>query len=438
MVTPAPRLVLLAAALAPAALLLAVLAPAAWAAVPALLLLLALLALLDWLMAAKPAALSLSATAPEVVGIGQTCDVQVALMFAGRRAPASADVAIGASPLLERQWAIPARMAMDGVQGKLKLPHRTVRRGTADLGRLWCRWRGPLGLVRIMAARDAGLRLAIVPDIRPLRIHGARLMAETRAAGLLARRQAGPGTDFEALAEFRPGMDRRHIDWKHSARHRTLLAKEFQAETNNNLMLAVDCGRSMADPIGGLPRLDHAIAAALLTARIALAQGDRVGLAAFDSQPRLNVPPIAGGQAWPTLQQAAARIDYATRETNFTLGLSAIATRLSGRAHLVLFTEFADATGARLMLDAVAPLVRRYLVIFVVLRQAELEGIAGTPPASAEDVTRAATAGALLRSRQLVIAELQQRGVHVLEASYDDAGPALVRLWTRLARGQPA
>ena len=34
-----------------------------------------------------------------------------------------------------------------------------------------------------------------------------------------------PHVEFEALAEYEPGMDRRRIDWKSSARHARLFAK---------------------------------------------------------------------------------------------------------------------------------------------------------------------------------------------------------------------
>ena len=50
---------------------------------------------------------------------------------------------------------------------------------------------------------------------------------------------------------------------------------------------------------------------------------------------------------------------------------------------------------------------------------------------TADDVTRAVTAGGLLRERQVVIARLRQLGVHVLEADHRRLGPALVQpIWT--------
>lgn len=54
-------------------------------------------------------------------------------------------------------------------------------------------------------------------------------------------------------------MDRRTVDWKQSARHQTLLAKEFRTERNHQIVMALDCGRVMSEPIDGAPRIDRAI-----------------------------------------------------------------------------------------------------------------------------------------------------------------------------------
>lgn len=69
-------------------------------------------------------------------------------------------------------------------------------------------------------------------------------------------------------------MDTRFIDWKHSARHRRLLSREFRQERNHRIMLGFDTGRLMLESVDGLPRLDHAIRAGLLLAWVSLGAGD--------------------------------------------------------------------------------------------------------------------------------------------------------------------
>src|SRR3546814_12702162 len=79
-------------------------------------------------------------------------------------------------------------------------------------------------------------------------------------------------------------MDRRAIDWTASARHLKLFAREYRVERDNRVVLAIDGGRTMAEPVGGLPRVERAVSAALLLAYAGLKPGDRNSL--FRSEER--------------------------------------------------------------------------------------------------------------------------------------------------------
>ena len=79
-------------------------------------------------------------------------------------------------------------------------------------------------------------------------------------------------------------------------------------------------------------------------------------------------------------------------------------------------------------------LVETHLVIVVVLRDEELEAIADANPLTADDVTRAVTAAALLKDRRVAIGRLQHLGVHVVEAEYDRVGERLVQSYLDLKK----
>ena len=134
------------------------------------------------------------------------------------------------------------------------------------------------------------------------------------------------------------------------------------------------------------------------------------------------------------LQRVAAGIDYSDRETNYTLALATLASGLNRRSLIVIFTDFADTISAELMLSAVGTLLSRHLVLFILLRDEELETLVETEPVEPEDVTRAVTAAAMLRQRLLVVTRLRRLGVHVVEAKHDQAGPALVNAYVDLKR----
>jgi uncharacterized protein (DUF58 family) len=424
LIYPSRRSVLIAAALAPLALMVGVLAPAWWTVGLAAVALLVTLLAVDALLGPARSGASVVCEGPGAVSVGADFAVGTHVRFEGT-APARLEVSLGGSDIVAVRH-FKQQIAMQGTAGGTDFEFTALRRGEAQIGPVWIRWLGPLGLVWKQKQLALDQAVAITPDIRPVRDMSTQMMHRDTSYGLVAQRQIGDGAEFEALADFRQGMDRRWIDWKQSARHTTLLAKEFRTERNNTIMMAVDCGRAMCEPLAGVPKVDRAVSAALLTAFVALKDGDRVGFFGFDSHPRVASNAVAGPRSFALLQRVAARIDYSAFETNYTLGLATLAEQLHRRALIIIFTDFADTTSAELMLHAVGSLLARHLVLFVVLRDEELEQMIEIDPQTPADVSRAVTAAALLRERQLVIARLRRLGVQILEAGHGDAAPALV------------
>jgi len=418
----------------PVCLLVAVLLPRLWFAGLAWPLAILVLTLVDALIGASPRRATLDVIMPKTAPVGGDADATIGVKIASGAVPRWCEVALEGDPLLTmsdegRLW-----LELAGGEGESMLPIIAIRRGTARVERVWLRWTGPLGLVWKQTQRTANLRTLILPDVRPVRESGARIFERYALQGLLSQIDRGDGADFDALVEFRSGMDRRAIDWKQSARHLKLHAKEYRSERNSQIVFAVDCGRQMSEPVAGLPRVDRAVSAMLLAAWIVLKLGDRVALHAFDSRPRIASGLISGTAAFPELQGLAADIDYGSDETNYTFALTNLATALKRRSMIVLFTEFTDLTSAEFMVRAAARLVETHLLLVVVFRDDELEGLVDAEPQSADDVTRAVTAAALLRDRQLVLLRLRHLGAHVIESPYGQVAERLVAAYVDLKR----
>ncbi|MEZ4467901.1 MAG: DUF58 domain-containing protein [bacterium] len=252
--------------------------------------------------------------------------------------------------------------------------------------------------------------------------------------GLKAERFVGEGSEFDSLTEYREGLDHRAIDWKASARHRKLLVRKFRAERNHQVVLAFDTGHLMGEPAGGIPKLDTAINAGLLLALYSLRAGDRVGLFAFDEQVQAYVEPTGGVQAIHLLQQRASTLTYSRHETNFTLGLTHLASRLRRRSLVVVLTDFVDTVTAELMLENLGRLARRHVVIFVSLRDPEMQQIIGTEPRGLLDVHRAVVAWDLVRERETVVRRLQRKGVFCVDAAPERVGVGLLNRYLDIKR----
>ena len=430
---PTARAVAATALGAPLAALMATFAPKLWLLGPLWLMLCVAAGLIDVALAARPRSAGLSLTTPESLAVSVPGEALAQVAFAPGPTPRSVEFALEPDPRLA---VAPPRLSAPTAEriARARFALQPVRRGQADLAKLWARWTGPLGLVWLRVAEPVERTLPITLNVQAVKDEAQRLFSREDLAGPREQLDLGVGAEFHALRTFLPGMDRRAIDWKQSARHSTLLAKEFRAERNHHVILAVDSGRLMCEPVAGAPRVDHALNAALLLAFVSLKGGDRVGLFGFDARPNVTSGVLAGASAFAHIQHLAASIDYSDAETNYTLGLTALAARLKRRSLVVVFTDFADSTSAELMLENVGRLLTQHLVLFIVLRDDELESLTRRRPETPEDVSRAAVAAALLRERDLVSERLRRLGVQIIEARADRIGPALLARYFELKR----
>ena len=300
---------------------------------------------------------------------------------------------------------------------------RTDLRGTAVLERIWTRWQGPLGLVWRQRIDPLQSEFPVTSDTQMVRDTAAEIFTKDANIGQKLQRLRGDGTEFDGLTEWLPGMDKRSIDWKHSARHGTLLSREFRTERNHNIVFAFDSGHLMAEEVENvetgeaMTKLDRALNAALLMAFVSLKIGDKVGIYAFDERPYLYAPAIGSTRSFAQIRRVSAKVDYSTAETNFTLGLSQLAQNLQRRTLIVVFTDFVDSTQAELMVENMSRLLKRHIVIFVAFRNTALDKLITQDAESPEDAAASLIGDGLMRERDIVLRRLERMGVNVIDAN---------------------
>ena len=424
-VAPTERAAWIAAALAPVAVVIAAAAPGAWVAAPLMGAALLLLIALDAVTAGKLAAWEIRTS--EDIEVGQPSMLAITARFAGR-VPSQVEAALACDPRLAPEGRVTFALAPDphgpDWQGETTLT--PSRRGTATVERAWMRWVGPLGLGARQVDYPLDKPVRIWPDLSPVRSPDLQTFLRNAQLGLIARRIRGEGTQFEALSEYEPGMDRRRIDWKASARHTRLFARENESERNNQIVFALDCGQAMCEPVDGLPRIDRAVSAALTCGYVALKGGDKVALFGFARRPQIMTPFIGDARAFHRLQSAAAGLDYEPVEPNFTLALATLAAKLKRRSLVVVFSDFTDPTAAELMVESLGRLVSKHLVLFVTMADSEVEDLIAVRPGDMATLARAVTADSLAQQRKLVLTRLRRLGIDVLEAPWDMIGPRLI------------
>ncbi len=424
-IVPTERAAWLAAGFAPVALVIAAMAPGTWIAAPAAAVVLLLLIVLDAGLAGRAG--EWDVRAPRDTEVGQPAALTMLAEFTG-----------GQISRVEGALEFDPRLGGGGRAEFSLTPHSTEnyyagtyqtkpeRRGTAQVPRAWLRWAGPLGLGARQQSRELDTELRIWPDLSPVRSRELQTFLRDAQTGLIARRIRGEGTQFEALSEYEPGMDRRRIDWKASARHTKLYARENESERNNQIVFAFDCGQAMCEPVDGMPRIDRAVSAALTASYVALKSGDRVSLFGFDQRPQVMTPFVGDARAFHRLQSAAASLDYTSTEPNFTLALATLTAKLQRRSLIILFSDFTDPTAAELMIESLGRLVDKHLVLFVTIADSELEEFIAEEPSDIAVLARSVTADTLANQRRVVLQRLRRMGVDVIEAPWDQIGYQLI------------
>ena len=145
-------------------------------------------------------------------------------------------------------------------------------------------------------------------------------------------------------------------------------------------------------------------------------------------------PFVTAPHQFRRLQEAAAALDYHAEDANFTLAMATLATRLQRRSLIVVFADFTDPTGAELMIEMCARLVERHRVLFVVMRDEDLDRLASADIAGPGDVARAVVAQGLIRQRALVLTRLRQAGIRVVEAPWATIGTRLLETYLAIKR----
>ncbi len=330
-------------------------------------------------------------------------------------------------------------VAVTDAQCRVELPLVPLQRGQGAVESLWLRIPGPWGLAERTTKIPVGHSIDVLPNVRGDKTQSLHF-EEGRAGrgGTKVERFDGEGSEFDALREFRVGDDQRTIDWKSSARHGVLLRRQFRAERDHQVVFALDSGRLMAARLHGIPKLDHAVGAALRLALVALRTGDRVGVYGFDESPRIRVVPQGGLGAHARLVRALATLQAREVETNFTLGLMTLLQSLRRRSLVLVLTDFADTVSAELMIENLRRVGRRHVVVFVALADPALEAIASEPPLDRRAIHRAVVAGTIRRERATVLERLRHMGIHPLEASAERLGAEMISRYLDLKRREVA
>ena len=300
-------------------------------------------------------------------------------------------------------------------------------RGDYRFGDIYLRIRGRLGMVHRLTRVPAPAEVKVYPNIQ----EAAKFTMMARRGrlqqiGIRKARLQGAGREFESLRDYLPDDEMRRIDWKATARRGKLVARQYEVEKSQTIMLVLDVGRTMLAEIDGIQKLDYAINAALLLAYVASLADDQVGLLVFADTVQSYLPPRKGRAQVYAILEHLYNAQASLAEPDYREALSYLQARWRKRSLMVCFTDLWDPESSRQTILELSALQPRHLVAAVTLLDSKVQQAANQEAELAETVYRKAVAMQVLEDRQRANAALSQRGVLVVDSPADKLSAELV------------
>lgn len=385
-----------------------------------------LAALVDALVSLGKTRVNVERQAPDIFSVGRPNAVTLELRNASGRKLSGL---VTDDPIARATSSgVPARFVLPPHGGAaIRYEITPTERGARSFGAVSVRYTSPLGLVARQERTELTERVDVYPDV-----HAARSLDMLRRQGrqdarLGSLRVRGGDTEFERLRPYQRGDEVKHIDWRASARRDDATVRQYQAESNQNVVFAIDIGRSMRGEHAGLTSVDHALNAALLAADVALRGGDKAGMMAFDDAPRTFLRPSGGRTGGSKLTRAVYALEAGFAATDYRAAMAFLRSQVRARSLFVVFTNLLEPRSARDLASSMKGLLPRHLPLCVLLRDTDVEELTMRPSRDNSELYVRAAAAESLAWRDSIISKLRRAGVLVLDANPDDVTPELVK-----------
>ena len=317
------------------------------------------------------------------------------------------------------------------------------RRGRFPLEDVTVRVATPLRLSTRHRTRSVPSTLRVLPAF-PSKDELQRRMRQPRIidVGIRTLRVRGNGTDFDQLREFRPGDDSRRIDWAATARSQRPIVRQYRAERTQSVIILLDNGRIMAGAVGrggdgpddtAVPRVEHAMDAALGLTQVATHLGDKVGMLTFDRQVRTVVAASQGRSQQSRVAEAMYLLEPELSESAYLPAFTYATARFRKRSLYVVLTDLVESAVEEAILPALPVLARRHLVVVAAVQDPLVDEWArGGAHGAASDAFRRAAAVAALQQRRRSSARLAAAGAVVIDAPPGQLATQLVDQYLEL------
>lgn len=319
-----------------------------------------------------------------------------------------------------------------GTQAEVEYKLQPTRRGDGIFGDISVLIESPFRLWELRRRKKSENPIRVFPDFAAISQY-LELVSDQKSQrlGLKVRPRRGDGLEFHQLHEYHPNEGIRSIDWKATARRRSLISRQYTVERDQRVVFLLDSGSRMRAKDGALSHFDHALNAMLLLSHVALRQGDTVNLKTFGPT-SVWLPELRGVGAINQLLNAVYRIQTGLQTADFVGAAEELMQQQRKRSLIVLMTNLREEDSD--LEPALNLLRRRHVVLLASLRESAVDKALASPVRSFDQALSVAGSSRYLAQRKQAQAGFSKNAHLLIDCVPNQLPMKLVNSYWQLKR----
>lgn len=238
--------------------------------------------------------------------------------------------------------------------------------------------------------------------------------------GVKRIRRIGSTMEFDHIREYVKGDEYKHMNWKASAKYKTLMVNQYQEEKSQPIYSIIDIGRVMRMPFNEMTLLDYAINASLVLSNAAILKQDRAGMLTFSKKCENHIIPEKNNKQMKVISDKLYGITTNFEESDFGQLYAFMRRKVNKRSLIFLYTNFETLDMLNRQLPFLRMMAKSHIIVVVVFKNTELQDMAKENARNTIDIYNKIIAEKFIYEKSLIIQELNRNGLQTIYTAPED------------------
>lgn len=320
---------------------------------------------------------------------------------------------------------------------KFEYKLRPTERGRYQFGMINAYAIGPFGLLARRFKLGNPKEVAVYPSYIQMRKYDLMAISNhLKELGIKKIRQRGQSQEYDHIKNYVLGDEVRHINWKATARRRSLMVNTYEDEKSQQVICLLDKGRSMRSPFNGMSLMDYAINSSLVLSNIAHKKQDKPGIITFNRGIDEIVAPSKASSQIHKIMEVLYHQDTTFAETGYDMVFPEILRHLKRRSLLLLFTNFDSESSLMRQIDWIRGLAHKHVLVLIFFLNTELDDLATKPATSVRRIYQKTMAQKFRSEKRKIVTQLGKMGIYTVLTKPEELTVDTINMYLSLkARG---